>query len=71
MTDSVDPFLFLQQATDSPVNRILLHLLRHPYDLVDARHLMRHLKVSAHDFLTALERLEQKHKDTRGVATPQ
>jgi len=53
------------QARDShdPAAEVFLHLLRHPYDLVDACRLMRQFHVSAADFQRALGKFEE--------ATPQ
>jgi len=69
MTNSIKSFLFLQQVLDTPVTRVLLHLLRHPHDLIDARHLMRQLKVTTQDFLAALEQLEHHHESSHSAVT--
>ncbi len=59
------------QATDDPVDRILLHLRRHPQDLVDSRRLMRDFQVSVPEFCKALVQLEQENTTTHNLATPQ
>ena len=47
-------------AADDPVERTVYYLLRHPYDMVDARRLMSHLRVSPRDVQQAITRLEQQ-----------
>lgn len=42
-----------------PSEQLILHLLRHPCDLVDTRRLMRRFRASAADVQRALGRLEQ------------
>ncbi len=59
------------QAADDPVDRILLHLRRHPQDLVDSRRLMRDFQVSVPEFCKALVQLEQENTTTHNLATPQ
>jgi hypothetical protein len=41
-----------------PAEQVLLHLLRHPWDLVDARRLMRRFHASAADVSRALGKFE-------------
>jgi hypothetical protein len=48
----------LQESND-PSEQLLLHLLRHPCDLVDARRLMRIFHVSAVEVERVLGQLEK------------
>jgi hypothetical protein len=50
-----------RQKDDSqdPAEKLLFHLLRHPYDLIDTRRLMRQFHASAADFQRALRKFEQ------------
>lgn len=41
-----------------PAEQVLLHLLRHPWDLVDTRRLMRRFQASAADVSRALGKFE-------------
>lgn len=41
-----------------PAEQVLFHLLRHPYDLVDTRRLMRRFHASATDISRALGEFE-------------
>ncbi len=47
-------------STKDPVERTVYYLLRHPYDLVDARRLMSKLRVSPRDVQQAIVRLEEQ-----------
>lgn len=47
-------------SAEDPVERTVYYLLRHPYDLVDARRLMSHLRVSPRDVQQAIVRLEEQ-----------
>ncbi len=44
---------------DDVTERMVQHLLRRPYDLIDASRLMRRFQASVDDFQQALKRLEQ------------
>ena len=44
---------------EDPAEAVLLHLLRHPCDLVDACRLMRQFHASVADFQRALGKFEQ------------
>lgn len=48
-----------QGEPNDPVEKLVLHLLRHPYDLVDTRRLMRRFRASAADMQRALRRIDQ------------
>lgn len=41
-----------------PTEQVLFHLLRHPYDLIDTRRLMRRFHASAADVSRALGKFE-------------
>ena len=43
-----------------PVEKVVQHLRQRPYDLVRARRLMHNLRVSAHEFQSALDRFDQE-----------
>ena len=47
-----------QKDQREPAEQVLFHLLRHPYDLVDARRLMRRFHASAADVSCALSKFE-------------
>jgi hypothetical protein len=49
----------LLDKTDETAERIVQHLLRWPWDLIDARRLMRRFQASAADCQRALVRLEE------------
>lgn len=46
------------QDQRDPAEQVLFHLLRHPYDLVDARRLMQRFHASAADVSCALSKFE-------------
>ena len=48
-----------QSGANNPAEQLLLHLVRHPCDLVDARRLMRCFHASASDMQLALKTFEQ------------
>lgn len=48
-----------QSRSDDPAEKIVLHLRQHPFDLVDAAHLMKRFGASADDVWRALSTLEQ------------
>ena len=48
-----------QSEAEDPAEKIIFHLLRHPYDLVDTRRLMRRFHASVADVQLALKELEQ------------
>ena len=48
-----------EKEPQDPAERLLLHLLHHPYDLVDTRRLMRQFHASAVDFQRALVQFER------------
>ena len=49
----------LQDEKDDPAEKLLMHLLRHPCDLVDARKLMQRFHATVPDVQRALRELEQ------------
>jgi hypothetical protein len=49
----------LQDERDDPGEKLLMHLLRHPCDLVDTRKLMQRFHASVHDAQYALDKFEQ------------
>ncbi len=53
------PYSPLHTVNDS-VRRVFYYFLRHPYDLVDARRVMRHLHASPQDIQQAFDLLEQQ-----------
>ena len=48
-----------EEGSQDPAEQLLLHLLRHPYDLIDTRRLMRQFHASPADFQNVLGKLEQ------------
>ena len=48
-----------QDEQGDPAEKLLMHLLRHPCDLVDTRKLMQRFHASVHDAQCALDKLEQ------------
>ena len=57
INQSVVP-LTLQIDPEDTGDKVLLHLLRHPGDMIDMRLVMRHLKASGEDVQQALAKLE-------------
>ena len=47
-------------SPSNPTERLIQHLRRHPYDLIDVRTLMIRFQASAEDFQQALIHLEQQ-----------
>jgi hypothetical protein len=48
-----------QGDVNDPAEQVLLHLVRHPCDLVDARRLMRRFHASVNDVQRALQEFER------------
>ncbi|HXG20149.1 MAG TPA: hypothetical protein VNN62_13885 [Methylomirabilota bacterium] len=48
-----------QSDVNDPAEQLLLHLLHHPCDLVDARRLMRRFHASVNDVQRALQEFER------------
>jgi hypothetical protein len=55
-----DELRSLLEKANSTTERIVQRLLRSPWDLVDARYLMRLFQASAADFQQALARLQER-----------
>jgi hypothetical protein len=49
------------------VEKLVLHLLRHPYDILDTRRLLRRFRVSAQELQSALDRLANLVMEKEGL----
>jgi hypothetical protein len=48
-----------QETLADPSEQLFLHLLRHPYDLVDVRRLMRRFRISPADVQRVLGQIDE------------